>query len=140
MCVDARYGREGGEAGRRLGRRDRHQRGAARGRRRAAAAGRATIGFGVAVVCDADRVGAARWALKNLGSEVFVLDDGFQHLRLARDLNVVTLDASDRGRGRLLPVGRLREPRGGCGGPTALSSRARNLRKTSKGCARRPRD
>jgi len=70
--------------------------------------------FGVAVICDADRAGAARWARENLGSEVFVLDDGFQHLRLARDLNVVTLDASDPwGGGRLLPAGRLREPRRG---------------------------
>ncbi|HLL76469.1 MAG TPA: tetraacyldisaccharide 4'-kinase [Pyrinomonadaceae bacterium] len=71
---------------------------------------------GVAVVADADRVDAARWARENLRSEVFVLDDGFQHLRLARDLNVVTLDASDPwGGGRLLPAGRLREPRGGLG-------------------------
>ena len=69
---------------------------------------------GVAVVADADRVAAAHWARENLGSEVFVLDDGFQHLRLARDLNVVTVDASDPwGGGRLLPAGRLREPRGG---------------------------
>ena len=69
---------------------------------------------GVAVVADADRVAAARWARENLGSEAFVLDDGFQHLRLARDLNVVTIDATDPwGGGRLLPAGRLREPRGG---------------------------
>jgi tetraacyldisaccharide 4'-kinase len=66
---------------------------------------------GVAVVCDADRVAASRWAVENLRSETFVLDDGFQHLRLARDLNVVTLDATDPwGGGRLLPAGRLREP------------------------------
>jgi len=68
---------------------------------------------GVAVVADADRVAAAAWARENLRSEVFVLDDGFQHLRLARDLNVATVDASDPwGGGRLLPAGRLREPRG----------------------------
>ena len=71
------------------------------------------LGCGVAVVADADRVAAARWARENLGSEVFVLDDGFQHQRLARDLNVVTVDASDPwGGARLLPAGRLREPRG----------------------------
>ena len=69
---------------------------------------------GVAVVCDADRVAAARWASENLRSEVFILDDGFQHLRLARDLNVATLDATDPwGGGRLLPAGRLREPPSG---------------------------
>lgn len=63
------------------------------------------------VVCDRDRVGAARWARAELGAEVFVLDDGFQHLRIARDLDVVTLDATDPwGDGHLLPRGRLREP------------------------------
>ncbi|HEX8070439.1 MAG TPA: tetraacyldisaccharide 4'-kinase [Pyrinomonadaceae bacterium] len=64
-----------------------------------------------AVVSDADRVAAARWAQTALHSDLFILDDGFQHLRLARDLNVVTLDASAPwGSGRLLPRGRLREP------------------------------
>ncbi len=68
----------------------------------------------VAVVCDADRVAAARWAVVNLRSEVFILDDGFQHLRLARDLDIITLDATDPwGGGRLLPAGRLREPLSG---------------------------
>lgn len=63
------------------------------------------------VVCDRDRVAAARWARAELGAEVFVLDDGFQHLRIARDLDVVTLDATDPwGGGHLLPRGRLREP------------------------------
>jgi tetraacyldisaccharide 4'-kinase len=72
------------------------------------------IELGVAVVCDADRVAAARFAIEELGSEVFILDDGFQHLRVARDLNVVTLDATDPwGGGRLLPAGLLREPVGG---------------------------
>lgn len=73
-----------------------------------------------AVVSDADRVAAARWAMEVLGSDAFVLDDGFQHLRLARDLDVVTVDATDPWGGRLLlPRGRLREPlkglaRAGC--------------------------
>lgn len=63
-----------------------------------------------AVLSDADRVGAARWAMKNLGSEVFILDDGFQHLRIARDLNIVTVDATNPwGGGHLLPRGTLRE-------------------------------
>jgi tetraacyldisaccharide 4'-kinase len=49
--------------------------------------------------------------LENLRSEVFILDDGFQHLRIARDLNILTLDATDPwGGGQLLPRGRLREP------------------------------
>ncbi len=64
-----------------------------------------------AVLSDADRVAAARWALANLHSEVFILDDGFQHLRIARDLDIVMVDATNPfGGGRLLPRGRLREP------------------------------
>jgi tetraacyldisaccharide 4'-kinase len=62
------------------------------------------------VVSDRDRVSAARWARAELGAQVFVLDDGFQHLRIARDLDVLTLDATDPwGGGHLLPRGRLRE-------------------------------
>lgn len=66
------------------------------------------------VVCDRDRVAAARWARAELGAEVFVLDDGFQHLRIARDLDIVTLDATAPwGGGAMLPRGRLREPASG---------------------------
>ncbi|HEV2826665.1 MAG TPA: tetraacyldisaccharide 4'-kinase, partial [Pyrinomonadaceae bacterium] len=66
------------------------------------------------VICNPDRFAAGKWAIENLGSEVFVLDDGFQHLRLARDLDIVTIDATNPwGGGRLLPYGRLREPLGG---------------------------
>ena len=66
------------------------------------------------VISDADRFGAGRWAIANLGSEVLILDDGFQHLQLYRDLNVATVDATNPwGNGQLLPVGRLREPRRG---------------------------
>jgi tetraacyldisaccharide 4'-kinase len=65
-----------------------------------------------AVVCDADRVSAARWALENLRSDVFILDDGYQHLRVARDLNILTIDATNPwGNGKLLPAGILRESR-----------------------------
>jgi tetraacyldisaccharide 4'-kinase len=64
-----------------------------------------------AVVSDANRVSAARWAIKNLGSRLFILDDGFQHLRIERDLDIVTIDATNPWGGRhLLPCGRLREP------------------------------
>ncbi len=64
-----------------------------------------------AIVSDADRVSAARWAAEHLKSDLFILDDGFQHLRLARDLDIVTIDATNPwGGGRLLPRGRLREP------------------------------
>jgi tetraacyldisaccharide 4'-kinase len=63
-----------------------------------------------AVISNPDRVAAGEWAIPNLGTEVFVLDDGFQHLRIARDLDVVTVDATNPfGGGELLPNGRLRE-------------------------------
>jgi tetraacyldisaccharide 4'-kinase len=63
-----------------------------------------------AVISSADRIAAAQEAIKDFGSDCFVLDDGFQHLRLARDLNIVTIDATNPwGGGSLLPYGRLRE-------------------------------
>src|SRR5262245_47459561 len=73
-----------------------------------------------AVVCDTDRGAAAGWAIEHFQSDVLLLDDGFQHRRLARDLDIVTIDATNPfGNGRLLPAGILREPikslsRAGC--------------------------
>jgi len=67
-----------------------------------------------AVISDPDRVAAGQWAIQKLGSQVFVLDDGFQYLRLARDLDILTIDATNPwGGGYLLPYGRMREPRSG---------------------------
>ena len=64
-----------------------------------------------AVICDADRVSAANVALEKLQSDVLILDDGFQNLRIARDLNIVTIDATNPWHnGWLLPAGFLREP------------------------------
>jgi tetraacyldisaccharide 4'-kinase len=62
----------------------------------------------------ADRVALARAAAEELESEVLILDDGFQHRRLARDLDLVLLDATAPwGHGHLFPRGLLREsPRG----------------------------
>jgi len=63
-----------------------------------------------AVISSADRIAAGEEAIKDFGTECFVLDDGFQHLRLARDLNIVMIDATNPwGGGKLLPYGRLRE-------------------------------
>ena len=67
-----------------------------------------------AVISNPDRVAAGEWAIPNLGTGVFVLDDGFQHLRIARDMDIVTVDATNPfGGGELLPNGRLREPLAG---------------------------
>ncbi|MBW7904538.1 MAG: tetraacyldisaccharide 4'-kinase [Phycisphaerae bacterium] len=63
------------------------------------------------VVADPDRVRGARIAADRHRADVLVLDDGFQHRRLARDLDIVVIDPLDPwGGGRLLPAGRLREP------------------------------
>lgn len=60
---------------------------------------------------DGDRVRLARIAVDELEAEVLVLDDGFQHRRLARDLDIVLLDAlCPFGHGRMFPRGLLREP------------------------------
>ena len=59
-----------------------------------------------------DRVASAAQAYTAHHAEVLLLDDGFQHRRLARDLDIVLIDALDPwGRGHLLPRGLLREPR-----------------------------
>jgi len=62
----------------------------------------------------ADRVALAHTAIEELESEILVLDDGFQHRRLVRDLDLVLVDATAPwGHGYLLPRGLLREPRSG---------------------------
>ncbi len=58
-----------------------------------------------------DRVELARIAVEELEMEILVLDDGFQHRRIHRDLDLVLIDALDPfGQGALLPGGLLREP------------------------------
>lgn len=68
-------------------------------------------GQGVPVLVCADRAKAGQLAVDMYGSRVLILDDGFQHLRLHRDLDVVLVNARDPfGGRRLLPLGDLREP------------------------------
>jgi tetraacyldisaccharide 4'-kinase len=58
-----------------------------------------------------DRVAAANDAIRRFSSQVIVLDDAFQHRRIARDLDIVLLDALDPlGFGHVFPRGTLREP------------------------------
>lgn len=65
---------------------------------------------GVPVRVDADRVAAAR-ALVEAGCDVVVSDDGLQHYRLARDIEIEVVDAQRRyGNGLMIPAGPLREP------------------------------
>ena len=63
------------------------------------------------IVVGRDRHAAGRLALTRFPADVVLLDDGFQHLRLARDVDIVVVDATDPlGGGYLLPRGLLREP------------------------------
>jgi len=65
----------------------------------------------VPIVVYKDRYEAGDHAARTFGADVLVLDDGYQHLRLARDLNLLLLDASDPFGGfEMVPMGRLREP------------------------------
>jgi len=65
---------------------------------------------GVMVVIGSDRYRAGLLAMERLAPDCFLLDDGFQHLRLYRDLNILLMDCSNPlGNGRVLPAGPLRE-------------------------------
>lgn len=71
---------------------------------------------GLPVVAGADRGRCGAYALERLGADCAILDDGFQHVSLRRDLNILLLDSSRPfGNGRLFPMGPLREL------PSALS-------------------
>ncbi|HEJ83825.1 MAG TPA: tetraacyldisaccharide 4'-kinase [Desulfobacteraceae bacterium] len=63
------------------------------------------------VIISRSRYRAGIHAHNRFGSDFFILDDGFQHLQLTRDLDMVLMDAIDPfGNGHLLPWGSLREP------------------------------
>ncbi len=65
----------------------------------------------VPIIVNKNRYEAGRWAERELSAEVLVLDDGYQHLALARDLNILLIDATDPFGGfEMAPFGRLREP------------------------------
>ena len=67
---------------------------------------------GIPVLIAADRYLGGQYACAHLDAQVLILDDGFQHYALHRDLDVVLIDASNPfGPGALLPRGILREPR-----------------------------
>jgi tetraacyldisaccharide-1-P 4'-kinase len=64
---------------------------------------------GVPVLVSADRHLAGRLAERRFACTVHLLDDGFQHVQLARDINLLVMAKMDLDE-RLLPWGRLREP------------------------------
>src|SRR3989339_1018918 len=58
-----------------------------------------------------DRFSAGQKLIKEQGVQTIILDDGFQHLSLKRDVDIVLIDATNPfGKGRLMPAGILREP------------------------------
>ena len=63
------------------------------------------------VIVNPDRVAGASEAIDKYAARVLIMDDGFQHRRLARDLDIVAIDATQPfGYGKMLPAGLLREP------------------------------
>ena len=63
----------------------------------------------VSVVACPDRKAAGERAIKELGAEILILDDAFQHLKIQRDLNICLIDSSDEDSMELFPIGSLRE-------------------------------
>ena len=66
---------------------------------------------GTKVIVNPDRVAGAAEAIREFDAQVFIMDDGFQHRAMARDLDIVAIDATEPfGYGKMLPAGLLREP------------------------------
>lgn len=66
---------------------------------------------GVPVIAGKDRVKALKMAVSLFNTEIILLDDGFQHLRLKRDIDIVLINSENPfGNGFLIPRGTLREP------------------------------
>ncbi len=67
---------------------------------------------GVPILVGADRFATGCYAQEKLGVDLIILDDGFQNFKLARDLDLVTIDSLNPfGYGHLLPRGLMREPK-----------------------------
>lgn len=66
---------------------------------------------GLIVVMGSDRYRAGCLAMERFNPDVFILDDGFQHLKLQRDLDILLMDGKrPTGNGFVFPAGLLREP------------------------------
>jgi tetraacyldisaccharide 4'-kinase len=69
---------------------------------------------GVPLIQNPDRAAGARRAIEEFNAQVIVLDDGFQHRRIARDLDIVLVDSTEPfGFEHVFPRGTLREPLAG---------------------------
>lgn len=65
---------------------------------------------GIPIVVSENRVIGARYLEDEFHPDVIILDDGFQHRRLYRDLDLILIDQPENRRGHLIPWGYLREP------------------------------
>jgi tetraacyldisaccharide 4'-kinase len=64
----------------------------------------------IMILTGQSRIDTGNYAINNLDADILILDDGFQHIKLHRDLNILVIDANKRfGNNRLLPAGPLRE-------------------------------
>jgi tetraacyldisaccharide 4'-kinase len=76
---------------------------------------------GLAVAVGADRYRAGLEVIRRIAPRIFVMDDGFQHRRLYRNLDLVCIDAAEPVENlKLLPAGRLREHLGSLNRASAL--------------------
>ena len=73
------------------------------------------------VAVGVDRYRLGRWVLDQFAVDCFVLDDGFQHMGVHRDIDLLLIDATDpSGLDQVLPAGRLREPLEAAGRATGI--------------------
>ena len=102
---------------------------------------------GAVVAVGADRAAVSAWVLERFALDVIVLDDAFQHRAIARDVDMLLIDATDEESLRdLLPAGRLREPMASAHRATAIvvtraedpGDVARIVRRLEQALAREP--
>ncbi|MGA1842133.1 MAG: tetraacyldisaccharide 4'-kinase [bacterium] len=66
---------------------------------------------GVPVIANKDRYASAIFAINKFMADCFILDDGFQHIKLFRDMDILVINARDPfSNNKILPCGQLREP------------------------------
>ena len=83
----------------------------------------------VPIVIGADRFRAGLFAIEKFSPDCVLLDDGFQHMRLERDLNILLVDSdAGLGNGHLLPMGILREPVSGIGRASLIMLKGSDLK------------
>ncbi len=88
---------------------------------------------GVPVIVSPDRVRGGSLAIEKFSPDVIILDDGYQHIRLRRDLNILLVDSIEGfGNGFLLPRGILREHPGAIKRADVAMVKGGNLRRQDK--------